>query len=253
MRYQVLFRVMLVLGVGVLSLSTSSQELTIACEADLPPFSFEEQGEEKGIVVEIVNALLQRLGREESIQLFPWARLYEMGLQNENIMIGAITHTGERDSLFQWCGDIVVSPLVLLALKDRDDITEMSEVEDLEPYTIGTLRNSQREQYLMNKGLMVGVHLESAATYRQNYLKLKRGRIDLWSASVLSAYAVIRDEGDRPSEMVKIVYHMKDLPQSMELAFSRRTPVDIVNAFREALEQLKRDGTYDTILRNWLE
>ncbi|MCP4400009.1 MAG: hypothetical protein GY801_22215 [bacterium] len=55
---------------------------------------------------------------------------------------------------------------------------------------------------------------------------------------------MIKDEDDQPADMVKIVYRMEELPQGMELAFSRQTSPEIVTAFREALEQLKQDGTY---------
>ncbi|MCP4400008.1 MAG: amino acid ABC transporter substrate-binding protein [bacterium] len=172
MKYQLLFSVLLIVGVCVFSLPTSAQELTIACEANLPPFSYKEDGEVKGVVIEILHALLQKVGRTDEIRLYPWARLYNVGLEDDNMLICAITHTAERDALFQWCGEIVVSPLVLFALTSRDDIEEMSDVEALKQYEIGTLRNAQREQYLIKKGLVVGEHLAPVKSYRQNYLKL---------------------------------------------------------------------------------
>jgi polar amino acid transport system substrate-binding protein len=36
------------------------------------------------------------------------------------------------------------------------------------------------------------------------------------------------------------------------MAFSLKTPDDLVERFRQGLETIRKNGTYDTILKKWL-
>ena len=57
--------------------SVLCQELTILTE-NLPPLNYLENGVLVGPSVEIVKEIQKRVGSQEPIQVYPWARAYKM-------------------------------------------------------------------------------------------------------------------------------------------------------------------------------
>ncbi|MCG6919128.1 MAG: ABC transporter substrate-binding protein, partial [Deltaproteobacteria bacterium] len=73
----------LVASVFLISLQPAlSQELTILTE-NLPPLNYVENGVLVGPSVETVREIQRRVGSNEEIQVYPWARAYKMSLEQE--------------------------------------------------------------------------------------------------------------------------------------------------------------------------
>ncbi|WP_070969446.1 substrate-binding periplasmic protein [Vibrio sonorensis] len=234
----------------MLSPLSYSAEVRILCEDEMYPFSWQENGEPKGVVVEMVQSMLDDMGKQNPIEIYPWNRVYKLGLTSPYTMICTMAKTAERSPQFKWVGEVFSSPPVLLALKGREDI-DIESFQDLKNYTIGTHRGSFREKYLVARGLYLEKHLFSENSNSSNYKKLKKGRIDLWSISLLLAYQILLEQDENLDEKLRIVYTLDELPQGQHMAFQLSTPDDLVEQYREALRNIKENGTHEAIVNKY--
>jgi polar amino acid transport system substrate-binding protein len=226
------------------------QSIQIIGEDRLPPLSYEENGIRKGMAVEVVQATLKELSIDSRISLYPWARAYWMASHEKNTLIFPMSRTRERESMFKWVGAIAPNTSYLFALSSRTDI-KIESLDDLKKYTIGTLIDGFRNNYLNGKGL--GGNLQQTASLKENYYKLKSNRIDLWSSNELTASYIIQSEGDDPA-LIKKAYKLDGLPSNgYFMAFSFDTSDEIVKSFKKALEKIKHDGTYQRIEAKYIK
>ncbi len=81
-----------------------------ACAAEMHIWTVEEspasfvdsQGELRGYAVDIVRAIQRRIGTTETILVAPEARVYELALQEANMIIFGFSRTAEREESFHW-------------------------------------------------------------------------------------------------------------------------------------------------------
>ncbi|KGY07780.1 substrate-binding periplasmic protein [Vibrio sinaloensis] len=231
--------------------SAKGTDINILCENGMHPFSWQENGVPQGIVIEMIEAMLNVMGDEQTIETYPWGRVYKLGLTTPNTMICTMARTAEREPLFKWVGEVFSSPPVLVALKHRDDI-QVDSFQDLRKYSIGTHSSSFRERYLVARELEIGVNIFPANSHQLNYEKLKKGRVDLWSIPLLLAYDIINNNNEIPNETIRIVYTLDELPQGQFMAFNIDTPDHIVSRYREALETIKSNGTSEEIISRYI-
>jgi len=238
--------------IAILAYPAYGEKINVVTEA-YPPYNFEETGAVAGVSTEVVRAVLKEAGLEASIEVYPWPRAYKMALEDANTIIYSISRTPERENLFKWIGVIAPADNYLFALKKRTDIT-INTLDDAKKYMIGTVKDDAADIYLIKNGFVVGKNIERAADYEINMKKLLRERFDLWFSAELVANFFLKQYGNIPSETVKKVYFLKELSaDGLYMAFSRNTPDSIVEKCRTALEKLKKDGTYDLILKKYLE
>ncbi|HAQ84904.1 MAG TPA: amino acid ABC transporter substrate-binding protein, partial [Pseudomonas sp.] len=111
------------------------------------------------------------------------------------------------------------------------------------------------EQYLIDKGFVIGRNLQSSNKYEHNYEKLKAGRVNLWISNELNAHYLVRQASGSPGDTAVPQLNLDDLggANGLCMAFSRNTPDEVVERFRQALARVRADGRYDTIAARWLE
>jgi polar amino acid transport system substrate-binding protein len=219
---------------------------------ELPPYNMMQDGRLTGMSTEVVQAVLKEIGVDAGIQLMPWARAYDIALNSENVLIYSITRTAQREKLFKWVGVIAPMHWYLFSKPERD--IRLEDLDDARKYQIATVKEDAGEQYLVSKGFNVGQNLQSNNKYEYNYEKFKLGRVDLWISIELNALYLIRQAGDDPARTVVRALSLPDLggDDGLNMAFSLKTPDATVNRFRKGLDTIRKNGTYDAILRKWL-
>ena len=127
-----------------------AEELTILTE-NLPPLNYVEDGTLVGPAVEIVQEIQRRVGSNEKVQVYPWARAYKMALEEENIILFGMARTEEREDQFYWIGPIAGKRDILAARKDSG--IRINNLEDaIKVSHIGTLRDDAKERFLKKHG-----------------------------------------------------------------------------------------------------
>lgn len=230
--------------------ATAAGELRVVTE-ELPPFNMTQGGQVTGMSTEVVLAVMKEAGLQAPIHSMPWARAYDIALNEENVLIYSITRTPQREKLFKWVGVVAPTHWYLFARADR--IGPLRQIDDARRFQTATVNEDAGEQYLLARGFVIGKNLQSSNRYELNYEKLKAGRVDLWIANELNATYLARQAGDDPERILQRVLDLSDLAPDggLNMAFSVKTPDATVERFRKALETVRRNGTYDAIRRRW--
>jgi polar amino acid transport system substrate-binding protein len=220
-----------------------SAELTILTE-NLPPLNYVENGALVGPSVEIVKEIQRRLGSQEPIQVYPWARAYKMALEEENVILFGMTHTKVRQDKFKWVGPLAKKRDILVAKKGLG--IKINSLEDAKKVKrIGTLRDDTRERLLKSFGF---TNLEPVSDEQLNAKKLALGRIDLWTYKIPGLRTVCDLAGVDYTEFEE-VYHLREI--NLMIAFSKKTSDSIVEKWRNAFNQMSADGTILQIQKKW--
>jgi len=219
---------------------------------ELPPYNMTQDGRVTGMSTEVVQAVLKEVGVQAPIQSMPWARAYELALNERNVLIYSIVRTPARESLFQWVGAIAPTRWYLYSLADRP--VRLNSLEDARGHQIATVNQDVGEQYLISKGFRIGEELQSSTKYEHNYRKLKVDHVEMWISNELNALYLTRQNGEDPDKVLIRSLPIPDLSsdEGLSMAFSRDTPAETVEKFRAGLATIRRNGVYDAILRKWL-
>ena len=216
-----------------------SAELTILTE-NLPPLNYLRNDVLVGPSVEIVREIQRRVGSNEMIGVFPWARAYQLALENKNVVLFGMTHTTKRENLFKWVGPLATKRDILIAKKGSE--LKVHSLDDAQKVPrIGTLRDDTRERLLKEKGF---TNLYPVSDELNNAKKLMLGRIDLWAYKKPGWKTVCELAGINPEEF----YEVLDLREiDVCIAFSITTSDAIVTKWRNAFIEMMSDGTVDRI------
>lgn len=219
---------------------------------ELPPYNMTQNGRVTGMSTEVVQAVLKEVGVEASIRPMPWARAYELALNESNVLIYSIARTPAREALFQWVGAIAPTQWYLYSLAERP--VKLNSLEDAHGHQIATVNQDVGEQYLVSEGFRIGKDLQSSNKYEHNYRKLKVDHVELWISNELNALYLTRQNGEDPDKVLVRSLALPELSSQdgLSMAFSRKTPAATVEKFRSGLETIRRNGVYDAIMRKWL-
>jgi polar amino acid transport system substrate-binding protein len=111
---------------------------------------------------------------------------------------------------------------------------------------IATYKDDVREQQLKTMGF---TNLDSSKSPTSNLKKLLAGRVDLWLYSNLGVPSVAGQIGVNPGD-VELLLPFKDF--NAYIALSKGTPQAMVSQWQAALDDMKREGTFEKISRQWL-
>lgn len=212
-----------------------------------PPFIYLEDDVVKGVSTKMVEKIMQEVGVEAHITLYPWARAYNIASSQENTLIYLIERLPDREKLFKWVGAITPIKTYIYKLKSRTDI-QINKIRDMKPYRIGVRQGGGGQQYLEFRGIE---QLSPVTRMEQNIRMLQKDRIDLMVASELSFIEQVASLGIDLDDFEK-AYSVEELSIVGYLAFDPNTSDEIVIQFREALARIKARGDYDAILEQYL-
>ncbi len=210
-----------------------------------PPAQFEKDGELTGYTVELVREAMRRLGLDQEIEVFPWARAYMMLESDPDIALFATTRTAEREDMFHWAGPI--SRLKWALYGRKGSLVSIDNIETAKQLDrIGTYHNDAREQFLIKEGF---TNLESVNDNVQNVRKLMRDRIQAVASSNIGIRAIAQKAGVDPSELRELLVLKK---ADLYVAFSQKTDSAVVQQWQQAFDDMRADGTFAAIYTKWL-
>ncbi|WP_052730857.1 transporter substrate-binding domain-containing protein [Methanosarcina horonobensis] len=202
----------------------------------LPPYNYQENGTVKGLSVDLLEAITEKMGNkvsQEEIHLVPWTEGYQAALTGNGTVLFSMARTPEREDLFKWAGPVYTNRKVLFARPDRE--ISIKGPEDLKGYRIGVITDDVAIRYLLD----IGVNQSQIVTESDVYAiiaALDSGEIDLWACPEASGnYFAEQATGNYNSYMV--VYELQ--AQDTYYAFSKDVPDSVVQSFQQALDTLR--------------
>ncbi len=233
----------------VIVYSQEIPELIIVTE-DWKPYHYIEDGEFKGIVIDIMLLMLQELDSEQDlndIELYPWARAYRTLLNKKNTILFSMTRTDKREELFKWAGPIFDNTTYLISKKSRS--IELDNITSLKYYKIGTILEDVSEDYIQQLG--IDINSLKRTSRSQNLIKmLVNDRIDImacgWTAFVNDAkLAGVSSEDYEPIYIVD--------KSDVSFAFNIETSDHIVSMFQQSFNNIKKSGELEKIFTKYGE
>ena len=227
----------------IFSQPLSAEKLMILTE-NLAPLNFLKDGVLVGPAVDIVKEIQRRIGSNEQIQVYPWARAYKLALERENIILFGMTQTKIRNKKFNWVGPIARKSDIFAAKKGSGiKIESLEDAKKVE--RIGTLRDDTKEIFLKRHGF---TNLVPTHDDQKNAQKLILGRIDLW-ATKKPGLRTICDLAKINYHEIEEVYNIREL--EISIAISKKTSISIVKQWKAAFDEMLLDGTITQIQKKW--
>ena len=208
-----------------------------------PPYVYGRDSLVKGVSTKVVQTMLDSIGLQKEIQLYPTARAYKMAQRNPNTLIFPIERLPSNEEDFHWVGTINPIQTNMYRLKNHQGIS-VNTLLDAKKYAIGLLRGGGEYQYLNMRGFDSLYQVDSIESA---ILMLQRKRIDMVLATQASFDTWVTSLG-LTSDIFEKVYVVDELSIDGYMAFSKETPIYIVNQFREALAHLKASGEFNDIV-----
>lgn len=219
-------------------------ELTLLA-TETPPTSFLRDGQPDGGAVEIVRELIKRTGSRAHIELHPWTRVMYLTKHQADTGLFLLVRTPEREPLFQWVGPILRGTTRFYSLKSSHlKIDSLNEAEQA-----GTLAlPKQWYSYEVLNQLGFG-NLYGVPSPRHMVTMLKHGRVKLIAAEDLTLREELAAGGLSPEQ---VQGHVSIMQSDYYIGFSQQTSTEVVEQWRQALEQMRRDGSLQSIVHKWL-
>jgi len=233
----------------LLAATVSSQSLRVVTE-DLPPLQIlQKDGQITGVMVEVVETLLKKAAIDGKVEIFPWARSYQIAQDYENTLIFSMFRDESREQKFQWLGKLLTLNSYLVALKSSKNFS-INTIADAKQYSVGSVREDLAEHYLKEHGFVENENLYLSSDYKVLWHMLYSGRTDLAFTNDILWQHELEGTGLGPSK-IKFVYQIPNFAADLYLAASLDIDKVTIERLKSALSQMKADGEYQAILRKW--
>ncbi|USD66932.1 transporter substrate-binding domain-containing protein [Vibrio sp. SCSIO 43136] len=220
----------------ITSVWAAKQELTFYTE-EYPPYNYQENGELRGIAVELLIAANSNIGREierENIKLRPWPRAYRAARSQLNAVLFSTARTEMREALFKWAGPIGQTRIVLLAKKSAG--VRIEHPSHISRYSVGVIMDDVGEQLSLKAGVPAS-QIQRANNAKSLAKMLNLGRIDVWAYEEYVARWILRKIG-LDSNDFEVVYVLNEL--EMFFAFHPETEQTIVDEMQRGISMTQK-------------
>lgn len=212
----------------------------------LVPYQIKNGNRLSGISVDIVKEIQKRIGNHKKILVFPWNRAYMMTLKSNKFALFSTLRTEQRENLFKWVGPLL--KVKVLMYKNKNNPKIYKTLEDAKKVkSIAVVKNDAIAQYLEKQGfknLKVG-YSEEAKSFT-GFEKVAKGEVELYPMNEISANYRIKELGLKDKVVPTKIPPM--IVKNLYIAFNKNTSDKVIQKWQKALDDIKKDGTYQKIL-----
>ena len=232
----------------VTTFNTYANNIRIVAE-HLPPYQIVDGTQVTGLSVDIVNALLAITKDQTKIEVFPWARAYQLALTKPNIFIMTLSRSFKREEQFNWVGQVASVDMHVWRLKSRPEISPTN-IQDLTKYVIGVQRGDHHHEALVN--ILGDQQKLSVTSFKAQEMEmLFRERVDLILGNPKTLPTRINRIG-LDANLVESALKVNQVSAPLYLAFSKQTSQATVDTYIKAFKQLEENGTLSKLRAKWL-
>ncbi len=212
---------------------------------EFPPYNFAGPGGTiTGSSTDIVREIASRLGVDTEIELGAWELGYNRTISTPDTALYSTARTTERENLFRWVGPIGAYDMTFYA-RNGSGFSLASLEEAKKAGAIAVVRDDARHQYLVTRNVSnIALYPDDESCVRA----LMSGEAQLWLGSAVSANRTIVQAGYQPDDL-RPLYQVQT--SELYIAFNNQTSRETIAAWQDALDAMKRDGTYQAILAQY--
>lgn len=237
-----------VLACGVVRAENVPLEKLQWISEEYAPYNFSENGEPKGIAVDVLRQMWQALGipnRVTSIHMLPWARAYRMAQEQPGTCLFSMIATPERRQMFAFIGPLAEINVSAIVPADRN--LRITSVRQLDALSVGVVRDDIGEQVLQRAGAHSQLVRTDSARSLVRMLQAKRFDAAVYSFDTF-LWTLKRDGGDAAA--FKSAFKLYD--SVLGYACHKDTDPAVLKRLQRALDRLVADGTVERIRKQYL-
>ena len=210
------------------------------------PYNFQRNGEIVGIATDIVKAIMTLTGDRFELVMLPSMRASRELRQRPHTIMFSMFRTAERESLFKWVGPLLNEAIYPY---QRADAKPVNSLEQLYAAPRITTRHAGLVPASL-EGMGFGNLDKSATSTRQLYQMLLAGRTDVIVGDTDTGVAYYSAQlGIAPGTLRRIPIQLLHAP--LYIAFSLDSEDRVVDAWSDALEQLRSEGELQRIIQRY--
>lgn len=225
----------------------ASDEVTVVVDQNYPPYMFGTKNQAKGLYPRLIEAVFARIGIEVDIQALPWDEALKAGEQGETA-VGGIYKNNKRLEIYDYSSPLYEERLMVYT--KTGETFPFNTLSDLYGKRIGLIRgwsygeafDAAREKYHFT--------VEEADSNLRNFEKLVSGKIDCLVVDQLAASQIIQEHA-----WDKQVHQLEKTAADNHayLVFAKNLKkTALLERFNQALEEIKKDGSYQKLVRNFI-
>jgi polar amino acid transport system substrate-binding protein len=221
--------------VAVTQEATAKPDLLVVTEP-VPVFQEMQDGEVSGTNTALVRQILHKAQLKAEFHMYPWARAYNLALNQPDVLIYAIAKTKERERLFHWIGPIAAFKQDFIRLKVNQK-AEIKQLADAKALTIAVQRQDNVFGFLTQQGFIETKQLILAADAEQSWSLLANKKVDLIVENPVLMAQLAHHTG-LSVQAFEMVYLIPELELEAYLAVSKNTAQDKISKLKHAYQQV---------------
>ena len=214
---------------------------------ELAPFQFfDSDNTPTGVMVEVVQAIIDEANVPASIEVTGWTRAYRKTLKGNNTLIFSIMRTPEREKLFTWIVKLYSNRVHMVSLNNDIGLINPNNAKE---YTIGTMAEDVSEEMIRKLGFK-DKDITFGTDYIQLWKMLYHGRFDLILMNDRSHMLQLKKLG---YDVSKLKYHFEvtNTKTDMYIAANINNSKPTMDRLKKAFKTIKSNGVYKKILSKW--
>jgi len=216
-----------------------------------PPYEYLENDTLKGIAVDLVKEVFQRMNQPVDIELLLWDEALEKIKKGTADGIFTIYKTPDREEYTNFSAEILIPQIVSLFVLQDSNINFNGDLSELGDHRFGIV-NEVSYGSMMDQAIDEGIinNLERFDTGEENMEALLNGDIEILVSNKYGAHFIIQNLGKK--DLVKeLEPQLQNVPSYV--GFSKNKDLEKIRSrFDENIKKIKEDGTYKKIFNVYL-
>lgn len=212
--------------------------LQVGSDTTYPPFEYLEDGEPTGFDIDIAREISKRLGKELKIISTDWENLFsELNQKKYDMVISALIISEESAKKIDFSDPYIAANQAIVTLKD----SEIKGKEDLSGKVVGVEADTTAE--LIAEKVSGLKRLKKYENSEEAIKELEAQSID----ALVSDFLVISNTLKKKPDL-KVA---SQIVANEKYGIAFRKGDELRERVNKILTQIKKDGTYDRIYKNW--
>jgi polar amino acid transport system substrate-binding protein len=246
-KYLLLIIAMLVGGPHSITMAADAPVPYRIVSGDLRPFAADHHPEAPGMLVELVELMASRTQRTQKavkVEFFPWIRAVSIAQGEPRCAILPLTRTPEREAKYQWLVKLYQQRFAFITPATNSTVNTIGDARKLK---IVVLRGSPNVAQLLNR------QISATNIVEESSVEMMLKDLDSGIADAIYGGDVVNMETVRSTGRKMQNYRVGMMLESGDIwlaASGGFTPAEI-DAFRDAYNALKKDGTYTRLQKKY--
>jgi len=217
----------------------------VGVDTTYPPFEFKEGDQYKGIDIELIKAIAKNQGFKINLTPMDFGGIIPAMQANQlDVAIAGMSITDERKKVVDFSSPYFNAGLTVVVKKDNKDIKS---VNDLKGKKVAVKKGTTGAKYAQDNASKLGIEVVQFNDSPAMFQEVSNGNAD----ALIEDYPVISYAIAQKDLGLKIVGDRLNGDQ-YGIAVLKGQNQDVLKKINKGLAELKKDGTYDKIIKTYL-